>query len=136
MATAEEAAAYRASLSPEQRAVYLAKARERNARRDKRTVRASTRSWRVRYPERYKRSKRISESARRARKLGQFLENVDPEAVYQMFGGACGVCGEFIEGDFHVDHVLPLARGGLHGYVNVQPAHPLCNVRKGCRTAT
>jgi 5-methylcytosine-specific restriction endonuclease McrA len=45
--------------------------------------------------------------------------------------GRCGICGEFIEGDFHVDHVLPLSQGGLHGYINVQPAHPICNFIKG-----
>jgi 5-methylcytosine-specific restriction endonuclease McrA len=48
-----------------------------------------------------------------------------------MHGGRCGICCEFIEGDFHVDHVIPLARGGQHGYVNVQPAHPRCNLVKG-----
>jgi 5-methylcytosine-specific restriction endonuclease McrA len=80
-----------------------------------------------RYPEK----RRMWESARRARKLDQFVENVDPTVVYEMHGGMCGVCEEFIVGEFHVDHVVPLVRGGLHGYVNVQPAHPKCNLSKG-----
>lgn len=63
--------------------------------------------------------KRISSASRRAQLLNQC--------------GRCGICGQFIEHElgFHVDHVLPLARGGMHGYINVQPAHPFCNLSKG-----
>jgi 5-methylcytosine-specific restriction endonuclease McrA len=78
-----------------------------------------------------KRTMRASAANRRARKLDQFIENVDPEIVYEMHGGMCGICKKFIDGDFHVDHVIPLVKGGMHGYVNVQPAHPSCNLRKG-----
>lgn len=68
----------------------------------------------------------------RALKLEQFLEDVDRTTVYKMHGGMCGICKQFVpEDDFHVDHVIPLSKGGMHGYVNVQPAHPTCNLRKG-----
>ncbi len=70
---------------------------------------------------------------RKALKLNQFIEDVDPNVVYTMHGGMCGICKEFIEGEFHVDHVIPLSKGGVHGYVNVQPAHPACNWSKGNR---
>ncbi len=40
---------------------------------------------------------------------------------------------ELSQDDFHVDHVVPLARGGVHGYINVQPAHPKCNFRKNAK---
>jgi 5-methylcytosine-specific restriction endonuclease McrA len=33
-------------------------------------------------------------------------------------------------GKFHVDHIMPLAKGGLHCYTNVQVAHPKCNLSK------
>lgn len=66
----------------------------------------------------------------KARKLNAFVENVMPSIVYEMHGGRCGICEEFIEGDFHVDHVIPLSKGGLHCYANVQPAHPTCNLEK------
>jgi 5-methylcytosine-specific restriction endonuclease McrA len=75
---------------------------------------------------------RKTSAAHRARKLDQFIEDVDPDVVYQMYGGMCGICKDFVaEDDFHVDHVIPLAKGGMHGYINVQPAHPLCNFQKG-----
>ena len=70
-------------------------------------------------------------AARRARELKAFVENVVPTAVYQMHGGMCGICKEFIVGDFHVDHIKPLSKGGLHCYANMQPAHPACNLSKG-----
>jgi 5-methylcytosine-specific restriction endonuclease McrA len=72
-------------------------------------------------------------ATRRALKLDQFIEEVDPQVVYQDHGGCCGICKEFIEGDYHIDHIVPLSKGGMHGYINVQPAHPVCNMRKGAR---
>lgn len=75
-----------------------------------------------------------NEQRRRARKLNQFVEDVDRSVVYKMHGGMCGICEQFVpEDDFHVDHVIPLSKGGMHGYINVQPAHPMCNMRKGDR---
>jgi len=73
-------------------------------------------------------------SARRARLLGAFVEHVDPLEVLLRHEGVCGVCSERVDpADFHVDHVIPLARGGEHSYANTAPAHPLCNLRKGAR---
>ena len=66
---------------------------------------------------------------RRARQA--FVERVDRKVVFEMHGGRCGICGEFIAGAFHVDHVRPLSKGGRHAYINCQPAHPTCNLRKG-----
>jgi 5-methylcytosine-specific restriction endonuclease McrA len=86
----------------------------------------------------YKRRERARCSERqRLREAGigpgsaQFVERVDRDVVYAMHGGCCGICRQYVApDDFHVDHRIPLARGGLHGYVNCQPAHPLCNQRK------
>jgi 5-methylcytosine-specific restriction endonuclease McrA len=87
------------------------------------------RRWAKSNPER----RRANEAARKARKLDQFVEDVDPRTVYTMHEGMCGICEQFIVGDFHVDHIIPLSKGGMHGYINVQPAHPVCNLRKGAR---
>lgn len=71
---------------------------------------------------------------RRARKLNQFVEPIDPATVYQMHGGMCGICKEFVaRNEFEVDHIIPLSKGGLHGYANVQPAHFKCNRSKGAK---
>jgi 5-methylcytosine-specific restriction endonuclease McrA len=102
-------------------------------RRDPAAYVARARRWEKDNPEEAKRLNRQVQQTRRARKLNQFIEDVDPQTVYEMHGGMCGICKEFIDGDFHVDHVMPLSKGGIHGYVNVQPAHPICNLRKGAK---
>lgn len=76
---------------------------------------------------------RMRRSRYRAQLRSQFVEDVDPQTVYEIYGGMCGICLKFIEGDFHVDHVIPISKGGLHCYANVQAAHPICNLRKGNR---
>lgn len=44
---------------------------------------------------------------------------------------ACGICGEVIaEVDKTIDHIIPLAKGGMHALENLQMAHRLCNQRK------
>ncbi|MCA1571257.1 MAG: HNH endonuclease [Chloroflexi bacterium] len=61
-----------------------------------------------------------------------FVEHVEAVIVLELHDGVCGICGEDVDPfHFHVDHILPLARGGLHCYENCQPAHPICNLRKG-----
>lgn len=68
----------------------------------------------------------------RARKRQALVEKVDREVVWERDEGICGLCGLPVErSDWHLDHVVPLARGGEHSYANVQVAHPICNQRKG-----
>ena len=47
----------------------------------------------------------------------------------------CALCGRVIgPGDrYHVDHIIPVARGGRHEEGNLQLTHPGCNLRKGAR---
>jgi hypothetical protein len=52
--------------------------------------------------------------------------------------GICGICEEDVvdtEGPMRpsIDHVIPLARGGLHQVENLQLAHYRCNLSKGAR---
>lgn len=48
-------------------------------------------------------------------------------------GAICGLCGLPIETvqEGHVDHVIPRGVGGSDTPANLQPAHRLCNLRKG-----
>jgi 5-methylcytosine-specific restriction endonuclease McrA len=116
---------------------YLAEYRERN----REELLAYARDYRRRHKEKLiaqersaegRRRRRTRESTRRARKRDQFLEAVDPLVVYEMHGGRCGICGHFVSArEFQVDHLVAIANGGLHGYINCQPAHPRCNLSKG-----
>lgn len=48
-----------------------------------------------------------------------------------MFGFVCIYCGGKFE---HVDHAIPLSRGGLHTLSNLRPSCAKCNLRKGTKT--
>lgn len=68
----------------------------------------------------------------RARKKNAFVENVSSLVVLELDDGICGICGKDVDPfDYHVDHVVPLSRGGDHSYANVQLSHPICNWKKG-----
>jgi 5-methylcytosine-specific restriction endonuclease McrA len=77
--------------------------------------------------------------ARRARKLGAFVESVDRETVFLNDAGICQwqYCSEaspFVDPqNWHLDHIQPLSRGGEHSYQNAQVTHPVCNLRKGAK---
>ncbi len=68
---------------------------------------------------------------RRASKRDQFVEHVNSLVVLERDDGVCGICGGDVDPlDFHVDHIIPLSRGGEHSYANTQAAHPFCNLSK------
>lgn len=84
--------------------------------------------WAKDNPEAVRRRGRIAASRRRARLREAFVEDVDPQVVFERDEGICGICGTPVERDaFDVDHVVPLAQGGEHSYRNVRVAHPSCN---------
>ena len=70
-------------------------------------------------------------ATRRALTKAALVELVDPRVVWERDGGICQLCHQSVEGTWHLDHVIPLSRGGEHSYKNVQVAHPLCNLKKG-----
>lgn len=93
---------------------------------------ALVRAWRAQNPEKRREQARRLEARRRARKRGAAAEYVDSLVLLELHDGVCGICGEDVDPlAFEVDHVVPLARGGAHSYANTQPAHPVCNRRKG-----
>ena len=88
---------------------------------------ARTRAWVVANP-----SRRLDQQAgRRALKIAAFVESVSRQAVYERDEGVCGICHRPVSRRaFHLDHIIPLARGGEHSYANTQATHPRCNMKK------
>lgn len=72
---------------------------------------------------------------RYALKKAAFVEDVDPLELFNEQEGVCYLCGEeFTFKEMELDHVMPLARGGLHENNNCKMACKKCNRSKGSKT--
>lgn len=85
----------------------------------------------------FKAERRRGHILRKARLRNAKCEGVvDLTAIQERCQGHCGICGHLIDGAFHYDHIIPIAKGGAHSTENLQMAHPLCNVRKKDKIST
>lgn len=55
--------------------------------------------------------------------------------IVERDGMICGICREDIAAfsDLHIDHIIPISKGGTSDPANLQPSHASCNLRKGSR---
>ena len=91
--------------------------------------------------------------AKRRAKIKSVLvdKDITLQRLYKRDHGTCYLCGEacdwndkeerngtIICGDIYpsIDHVIPLAKGGLHSWENVKLAHRKCNTEKNDRLLT
>lgn len=90
----------------------------------------------------HKRLSRISgKEKRRQRMKEQWVEDVDPLVMAERDSWICHICSEDIDPalkypnyySLSIDHVIPLAKGGSHGYDNCSSSHWICNVMKADR---
>jgi 5-methylcytosine-specific restriction endonuclease McrA len=78
--------------------------------------------------------KRESVARRRARIKGTQVERIDRALVYDRFAGRCYLCGREVPRDgWHLEHIIPVSKGGSHTYTNVAVACPACNFAKAGR---
>lgn len=92
---------------------------------------ANSTRWQKDNPERC----RASSSKRRAFKLAYRGPHYTPSDVASLLvdqHGLCAYCGGSLEA-YHVDHIVPLSRGGGNGADNICLACPTCNMSKGNR---
>lgn len=54
----------------------------------------------------------------------------DIKSLFERQKGRCVNCCASIRGSFHVDHIMPLIRGGSNGPKNIQLLCPPCNLSK------
>jgi 5-methylcytosine-specific restriction endonuclease McrA len=92
--------------------------------------RTSNRRWKVANREKVKEAK----SRRRAQSVGNRLGPVDLQLVVEEARGICAACRTFVpDGMRHIDHVIPLGRGGPHSQDNLQLLCYRCNTSKGAK---
>jgi 5-methylcytosine-specific restriction endonuclease McrA len=78
---------------------------------------------------------RDSAARYRARKTSRALlvTPKDVRALVARYSGLCAYCDRPYE---HLDHVIPLSRGGWHSIGNLLPACEFCNIQKHSKTIT
>jgi 5-methylcytosine-specific restriction endonuclease McrA len=119
--------------NPEKVQRSLRKWREANRQR----VLDYSEQWRAANPERAQASARAAKrkrSAAKRRTSGALAPRVTPSNTaerFLLFNNLCAYCGS--DGPFHLDHVDPLARGGLHTPDNLAPACQRCNLSKSSK---
>lgn len=134
------------------------RARVRNV--DVKKAREAAKRWKLRNPERAKELRRLrrlariehframdreyakrnplvtraKNAARAARKKGAEgrYSADDVNALFKAQKGKCAYCKRKLK-SFHVDHIVPLARGGNNWPSNLQICCPSCNSSKGAR---
>lgn len=55
--------------------------------------------------------------------------------MFEDQGGLCAYCAKPLGGDWHVDHMTPLVRGGTNGWENLAITCVDCNLSKHAKTA-
>jgi 5-methylcytosine-specific restriction endonuclease McrA len=102
--------------------------------------------YRNRHPEKYKASKkkylknnpeirRVWEHRKRvikANQLGDWKAEYE-KVLFEVQKGLCFYCDTLL-GEYHIEHMVPLSRGGMHDRKNIVLSCPDCNLRKGTRT--
>lgn len=72
---------------------------------------------------------------RYARKKNATIENVDYQKILNKSDGTCYICKKSIQPHHKIefDHVIPIAKGGIHAESNIRVTHACCNSRKNAK---
>lgn len=116
---------------PERVREYNRRWRESHLEQARAYSRKISRAWYQAHPERWI----IYGHQRRARKVNASghatIEQIRARVAF--FGGCCAYC----RGPFqHIEHSIPLSRGGSNWPANIRPACAACNLSKHVRTWT
>lgn len=79
--------------------------------------------------------KDLAYGARRRMLIGAKMDNeIDIKRIYKRDRDICYLCGKKVKkSERHLDHVIPLSRGGAHSEENLRVTHGRCNLIKGAK---
>lgn len=103
------------------------KYREANKEKD----RAYAKIWRARNPEKVRARSERRRAAKRGAEGAHTAEDIKQQYARQ--GGRCHWCSRKVGKKFHVDHIVPLSRGGSNSPENLVISCPKCNLSKGAK---
>jgi 5-methylcytosine-specific restriction endonuclease McrA len=98
---------------------------------NKERVSEAGKAWRKANPDKIR-----AKTARRRAWLTKSQTNftaADVLRLYEEQSGLCRYCFVQLGHDYHVDHVIPLSRGGSNGPENICLSCPSCNLKKAAR---
>lgn len=122
----EEAALYR-----EKNRVQIAEHKRQVRKANPDLARQKDTTWRRANPDKV----RATSSRRRAKvkaAAGSYTD-ADIEDIRKAQGNRCYICHKKLGPDFHVDHFIPLAKGGTNDPGNLRLACPFCNKSKNAK---
>ena len=91
--------------------------------------RARCANWAASNPE----AKRFHRANRRARNIGKLSPGL-LDRLFELQRGKCACgCKQPLGDDYHLDHRMPLALGGMNTDDNMQLLRKLCNLQKGAK---
>lgn len=90
--------------------------------------------WRYMVDPRFRLYHRSKARERKARERGSTTLMLSPDQLWRrwvQFDHCCAYCG--VDGDLHIEHVIPISKGGEHHLGNIVPACQRCNYSKHTR---
>lgn len=101
-------------------------------RKHKKRILANMKKYRKAHPE-FIRTLWHKRRAREKNAEGSFTKE-QIEALYEEQDELCAYCDVPLNGNYHIDHVQPLSRGGSNFIENIVISCPTCNLSKGSKT--
>jgi 5-methylcytosine-specific restriction endonuclease McrA len=108
----------------------------REKRKEQPEQRSKQNEWTIAYHKtpRGKAGQKAAHHNRRLVKQSGSVTANDIELQFKSQNGRCWHCGKKISSDnYHLDHLVPLARGGKHDPRNIVISCPHCNLSKGAK---
>lgn len=78
---------------------------------------------------------RVYSQRRRAAKAASIQQHTERDILiqYESQRGRCWWCGNLVDNTYHIDHLIPLSRGGSNAPENIVISCPACNLSKGSK---